>query len=287
MPQTGAPSAFAPRSPFGPRRASSMRVELRETGDDAPIVVLITDPGPDPDDVKALLVLAVAHMQGAVQLKAVVANGGMQAVERAKLARCMLDHMGVLDVPVGHGSAGQPYSPQPHEYSIDDYALVDAGRLVVGERLLKQTLSAARPGSLTFVCISSLRDISDLIKADPALFVEKTRTVAIQGGLERDASHPSGWRPDSSVNNGFDLPAAEHVFAFCFEKSVPMVVTSRHAVPMMPMQSFATRTNCPVLLYLADAQFLGLEGLWRRLCAGELPARCTKQSLCFALRNGF
>jgi hypothetical protein len=32
-----------------------------------------------------------------------------------------------------------------------------------------------------------------------------------------------------------------------------------------------------LLEYLAIAQFLGLEGLWRRLCAGKLPARCTKR----------
>jgi hypothetical protein len=29
--------------------------------------------------------------------------------------------------------------------------------------------------------------------------------------------------------------------------------------------------------YLADAQVLGLKGLWQKLCEGELPARCTKQ----------
>ena len=29
--------------------------------------------------------------------------------------------------------------------------------------------------------------------------------------------------------------------------------------------------------YLASAQFLGLEGLWQKLCAGLLPARCSKE----------
>ena len=36
-------------------------------------------------------------------------------------------------------------------------------------------------------------------------------------------------------------------------------------------------TQCPVMAYLANAQFLGLEGLWRKLNEGKLPARCTKQ----------
>lgn len=59
-----------------------------------------------------------------------------------------------------------------------------------------------------------------------------------------------------------------------------MTVTSRHAVPLLPMQlakSFAERTECAVMRYLANAQFLGLEGLWRKLCSGQLPGRCTKQ----------
>lgn len=59
-----------------------------------------------------------------------------------------------------------------------------------------------------------------------------------------------------------------------------MTVTSRFAVPLLPMQlarSFAERTNCPVMAYLAAAQSLGLEGLWQKLCLGALPSRCNKQ----------
>jgi len=46
---------------------------------------------------------------------------------------------------------------------------------------------------------------------------------------------------------------------------------------MQLARSFAERTNCPVMRYLADAQFFGLVGLWNKLCAGQLPARCSKQ----------
>jgi hypothetical protein len=102
----------------------------------------------------------------------------------------------------------------------------------------------------------------------------------VQGGLERDRSRPSGWRADSSVNNLFDLAAADAVYAFCFAHNIRLTVVSRHAVPLLPMQfarSFAERTDCPVMRYLADAQFLGLAGLWQKLCAGKLPPRCTKQ----------
>jgi hypothetical protein len=110
--------------------------------------------------------------------------------------------------------------------------------------------------------------------------LRKVQTVAVQGGLVADAAAAAGWAPDTSVNNDFDKAAAALVYAFCFAHGVPMTVTSRHAVPVIPMQlarSFADRTDCPVMRYLADAQFLGLKGLWGRLCAGALPARCTKR----------
>ena len=141
-------------------------------------------------------------------------------------------------------------------------------------------LRDAAPKSVLVALISSLRDFADLLLAQPQLVIAKVHTVAIMGGLERDERAASGWAPDSSVNNGFDMAAAEAVYAFCFREGVRMTVTSRHAVPLLPMQlakSFAERTHDPVMRYLADAQFLGLQGLWRKLCDGQLPPRCSKQ----------
>lgn len=213
-------------------------------------------------------------------LRVVIANGGQQALLRAKLALCVLDHVGVTDVPVGVGSAGKEYSAQSHEYRLEGFDEVDEARLHDGGPLLLSTLEDAAPRSLTLVLISSLRDIADVMGSHAQLFIEKVASVTVMGGLEPDKDAPFGWVPDSSVNNGFDEEAAEVVYDFCFRWRVPMTVISRHAVPMLPMQlarSFAERTNCEVLRYLASAQFLGLEGLWQKLCAGKLPPRCTKQ----------
>ncbi|KAG8460936.1 hypothetical protein KFE25_010687 [Diacronema lutheri] len=156
-------------------------------------MVLITDPGPDPDDIKTMLISGVLHRKKEITLHAIVAN--------------------------------------------------------------------------------------DVIAAEPELFLARTREVTVMGGLTWDDANTK-WRPDSSVNNGFDQPGAEAVYDFCFSRGVPLTVVSRMAVPILPMQlakSFAVRTHCPVMTYLADAQFLGLEGLWQKLCDGKLPARCTKQ----------
>lgn len=230
-------------------------------------------------DVKVLLVLAILHKLKRVSLLAVVANGGGQPRARAALALCVLEHLGVTNVPVGIGSVGVPSAPQPHEYALAGIAGADA-RLERGHELLLRTIRGAPPKSVRVVNISSLRDMADIVATDPAAVLASVHTIAIQGGLESDPNSVSGWRPDTSVNNGFDLAAATHLHAFCFANELRMTVTSRFAVPLLPMQlakSFATRTSCPVMRYLADAQSLGLEGLWVKLCEGRLPARCTKQ----------
>ncbi|KAJ1636927.1 hypothetical protein T492DRAFT_860811 [Pavlovales sp. CCMP2436] len=211
------------------------------------------------------------HLHGRIELCAVICNGGGQPRERAQLARCVLDHLGALNVPVGIGSEGTSYSAQPHEYNLEDFSTVKQSRLLDGRALMLKVLQRARPKSLRVVLISSLRDFADAVASHPSLVLDRVHTVAVQRGLERDPSRPSGWRADTSVNNLFDLAAADAVYAFCFAHSIRLTVVSRHAVPLLPMQlahSFAERTNCP---------FLGLVGLWKKLCAGQLPARCSKQ----------
>jgi hypothetical protein len=213
-------------------------------------------------------------------LRAVVANGGGSARNRAQLARCILNHVGASTVPVGIGTEGTATVAHPHEYALDEYDSAPVASLRDGFGLLVEVLERSADGSVSVVCISSMRDFADVCAARPELVRAKVMAVAIQGGLVRSAASPAGWVPDTSQNNEFDRDGAAAVYAFCFAHGVPMTVTSRHAVPTIPMQlarSFAERTNCPVMRYLADAQFLGLEGLWARLCAGALPARCTKQ----------
>jgi len=100
-------------------------------------LVIVTDPGPDPDDIKALL------MQNKIVLRVVIAKGGQQAESLARLARCVLNLVGVFVVPVGIGSAGKPYQAQPHEYKLEGFEDVDASTLQEGSQLLLSVLCAS------------------------------------------------------------------------------------------------------------------------------------------------
>lgn len=244
-----------------------------------PTVLLCTDPGPDPDDVKVILILGIAHLGRKVNLTAVICNGGGQARERACLARCLLDKIGAYGVPVGIGSEGSPTSAGSHEYNLGGFAQVDQSRLLHGPKLLSDALRQAPRNSVRLLLISSMRDVADLFEREPSLVLSRLQSVVIQGGLQRDEATGS-WVADTASNNEFDMDAANAVYSACQQSGLPMTVVSRHAVPLLPMQlanSFALRTECPVMCYLANAQSLGLIALWGKLCAGQLPARCTKQ----------
>jgi hypothetical protein len=73
----------------------------------------------------------------------VIANGGADAERRARLAKCVLQHVAASRVPVGVGSAGVDYAAQPHEYSLDGYDLVEPIHLQNGPSLLLATLKRA------------------------------------------------------------------------------------------------------------------------------------------------
>jgi hypothetical protein len=77
------------------------------------------------------------HNAKEVCILGVITNGGDQAVERAVLAKAILNSIGA-DIPVGHGTAGKPKAPGPLEYGIDGYDTVERGSLVDGAQLFEQ-----------------------------------------------------------------------------------------------------------------------------------------------------
>jgi hypothetical protein len=182
-------------------------------------LIIVTDVGPDPDDAKALLIAATLHKQRLVNLRAVIANGGHQARERAALARSLLDLTGGKDVPVGVGTQGREYGPMPHEYSLMGFAealagapsegerdaahagpTAAAGRISAGHALFVETLRRMPAGSVRVVCISSLRDFADVIEQHAELVLAKVRALArcricaqavVRAGLRRALAAPS------------------------------------------------------------------------------------------------
>eukprot|EP00747_Dinoflagellata_sp_TGD_P181228 gnl/TRDRNA2_/TRDRNA2_34923_c0_seq1.p1 gnl/TRDRNA2_/TRDRNA2_34923_c0~~gnl/TRDRNA2_/TRDRNA2_34923_c0_seq1.p1 ORF type:complete len:456 (-),score=65.20 gnl/TRDRNA2_/TRDRNA2_34923_c0_seq1:5-1372(-) len=247
-----------------------------------PNVLIIADPGPDPDDVKVLLLAATLQLRGMLTVKGVVANGGHQARERATLAKTVLRLAGAPNIRVGIGTAGVARAPQPHEYRLAGFDENKDTDLEEGHELILDVLRGAAPGSLTIQCQSGLTDAARAMREEAELFCRKVARLAIQGGLfpATDGALDGAWLPDQSQNNVFDIDSASFVYNFCLQHKIPMHVVGKDAVPDLPM-SLAVRfaqSGCPLMGYLCDCQRLGLVQLWGKVCAGnELPPRCTKE----------
>jgi len=265
-------------------------------GHTIPNLAIVCDPGPDPDDVKVLLIAAHLHAQGMIRVRGIVCNGGGKGepMKRAALAAAVWAHTGAEPVPVGVGSEGKGHSASAHEYRLDgfDSAMSQACLFEDGVGLLKRVLYEveAEGGTLLLQVQAGMRDVADLMQQEPERVIKVVRKCSIMGGLERNnncgpcVTHcgPSDthagatmsskdWSPDMSQNNQFDAAAAAYVYDFCLSRGVSMNVVSRIAVPPLRMslaKGFADRNPDDVMMrYLCAAQVEGLVGLWGRVHA--------------------
>lgn len=248
-------------------------------------VLIITDPGPDPDDAKVILMAGVQHLQGQVNVTGIVTNGGQQSEARAQLATAILAGIGVTNIPVAHGAPGRKENPSPQVFNLDGFDQVDKGELLQGRDLIFSVLTDAKPKSLTIQIQSAGTDIAEAIKLYPSLIKAKVCKVSVMGGVELKADEHGveRWTSDAAQNNLFDPEAMESVYQYCISNRIPLHVVSRNAVPNIPMrvaQEYAGSGMC-VLEYLAMMQESGLVSLWKnvRKTGPErtLPARCNAQ----------
>ena len=131
-----------------------------------------------------------------------------------------------------------------------------------------------------------------------ALFVQKTRSVTIMGGVEPfdPADTEKLLVPDTAQNNVFDKEAAAYFYRRCQELRVPLIVVSRHAAYKCPMPRSIyddmAKTNHPIGKRLRDSQQGSIEHLWSRAAAPEgpgrlgLPMRCDKAWFCNTFCQG-
>jgi len=214
--------------------------------DDVGKLVIVTDPGQDPDDEMTLILARALADMGLVQVVAVVANLSPSDA-RARLARGTLDTLQMRDVPVGVGSDGNAPGRAEHFTSTikalgpkHQYLRRDAEH-ADGAALLKATFEAAAPASITLLLISSLTDASRFIRDNEALFAAKCERVAIMGGVAVE-SFDAGAKallPDQTAqNHKFDEPAAAFVFEKAQALKVPLVVLARAAAYGASVPSF-------------------------------------------------
>lgn len=219
---------------------SSLSCSVSTLQSPIPSVVVITDIGKDYDDMAALLVLAELHRLSQIHLRAVVTNL-MPAMKRAKVARRMLDLLGLADVPVGVGSRASATEYPQHSYEFvweEDAisAMSDEDFWGGQELLLKAYTDAQDEGrKITLVLISSLTDIDAFAHANGCLFKETTASIKVQGYNEfKDGTLVA--REDSpAANNRFDPSAAKRFHALIQDLCIPSTTFTKFVAYSTPL----------------------------------------------------
>ena len=261
-----------------------------------PEIIVVSDPGQDLDDEMALILLRALIEEGLVNCEAVICNL-QPANRRALLARGTLDCLGLQQVMVGVGSDGgsknhlDTFANSAQHYMPQEMELVD------GQSLLHKLYASAPLSGVHLLLISSMTDAAQFVRENEDMFVHKTQSVTIMGGVEpfnTDDGLPL--IPDTANNNTFDMGAAKELYMRCQDLRVPLVILSRYAAYACPVPrdiyDDMAWTGHPIGLRLQTTQRQSIEGLWQRAaCEDEekrmgLPKRCNKEWFCSTFCKG-
>lgn len=254
-------------------------------------LIIVTDPGKDPDDENTLVLVRWLMDQALAELVAVLAVLA-PSKQRARLAKGTLNKL-LLTAPVGIGSdcTVTDTGASDHEFQGVDY-LAPEEELEDGQVLLVRKLKEADPKSIVWLIIAGQTDVAKLLREHEQLFSEKTDRVVIMGGVKRENAaallNADGFmEPDTAANNEFDADSAAFFYRRLQELSIPMTVLMPKAayackIPVHHYERLAATGNAVGIKLKASHKQL-IEALWQRVNyepddprREKLPARCNK-----------
>ena len=251
-------------------------------------VIVFTDIGKDVDDVLALVVLAGLKRMFILNPLAVVATLSPPA-ERARLARVVLDSLGLPDVPVAIGTdGGSKDAVELNCFDTEQNQL----NLLHGSVLIPRILKEAEPKSVTLLCLANLKDVSELIVKHPDLFSDKIKNVVIMGGASYSEASERLEPDETAYNNNCDPAAARSVYLECQRRHIPTTTLSRSAAYDCPfaiskLANLQLKCNHLLAAEIHEANTKAILTLWKKVNMpvwmpqrGGLPARCDRDWFC-------
>ncbi|KAL7455723.1 hypothetical protein ACHAWC_007253, partial [Mediolabrus comicus] len=263
-------------------------------------LIVFTDVGKDVDDAIALVVLACLKRMFVLNPVAVIATLSPQE-ERARLARVVLDSLGLPDVPVGIGTdGGSKDSVELHCFASEEKQL----KLLHGSVLVPRILTEAEPKSVTLLCLANTKDVSQLILKHPDLFSAKVKNVVIMGGAfysermknvvimggafysERSERLEID---ESAYNNNCEPAAARMLYLECQNRGIPTTTINRTAAYDCPfaiskLNNLQLKCNHLLASEIHEANTNAILNLWKKVNMpawmrgrGKLPARCDRE----------
>jgi hypothetical protein len=300
----------APQIPFGLTTQEQgvyhtlIRAMKRQAGQAPPRVVVITDLGKDYDDLAAMVVLKELHRLGLIKLEGFIANLHPPKT-RAQLGRCVLDLLGLEDIPIAWGEeaearTGMQKPPHDYEFGLCDFLKPDSDFVMTPydqdkanrpggieiesgvkflDRLVQSTIQ--KPGEaakqkLTFLLISSLADIATYAKREPEHLAAVTENIILQG----DYSIEQAPTPQHSIlipnlqaaNNGFDVQSSSEFHAYMGNHHIPSVVFTKVAAIAASMSTEVfdqlAGTTHPIGIHLQKIQSIQDTRFYDNACNG-------------------
>ena len=251
-------------------------------------VIVFTDVGKDVDDAIALVVLACLKRIFILNPVAVIATLSPQE-ERARLARVLLDSLGLPDVPVGVGTDGGSKDLVEMKCFANEQDLLN---LVHGSVLIPRILREAEPKSITLLCLANLKDVGQLIIKHPELFSSKVKNVVMMGGASYSALCGRLEPDETAYNNNCDLAAARLVYLECQQRNIPTITISRSAAYDCPfaiskLDNLQLKCNHLLAAEIHEANTKSILTLWKKVNMpawmpgrGRLPPRCDRDWFC-------
>lgn len=190
-------------------------------------LLVITDPGLDPDDLLNAWLLCELRQLGLVEVLGMVANYD-PAICRAMLLKGALKSIGHGDIPVGYGTkCNAKHTPREYEFH-PSFELASMMEIMSGYRLIEKVIGEAEPYSITLLLTSGLTDAYEFLACASDKEIGKIKDVYIMGG----ASYADGRiiADPTASNNKFDKTLdPQWVYDLITQRRIPLHVLSRHA----------------------------------------------------------
>jgi purine nucleosidase len=201
--------------PFVPASAATAR--------EAAVPAVVVDTDMDFDDTAALAYLAEADKLGLIDLRAVTVeiSGVAFAGNGLSHARCLLDKVGLSDVPVSDGDRTRSNNFPAFARVLLDGIVESGVRSVPGTPcpavateghaadLLASAIRSA-PGEVTLITLGPLTNVAEALTQDPTL-ASRIGRVFLMGGTLDWSAFPSTGLDVHDYNLWVDAPAAQAV----------------------------------------------------------------------------
>jgi len=247
-------------------------------------IIVITDVGRDIDDAMALILLASLKRMLLVRPLAVITTLPPEQ-DRARLARSILDSLGLHDVPVGIGT--QIDMPD-EKLNLSCFEGVHVGQndFEWGDVLMSRVLRDAKDCSVKILCIANLKDVSALMVKHKDLCCAKVKEIVLMGGA---IIQDGNLQPDPlAFNNHTHIQSANHVFAECLHHNIATTSVSRLAAYDLQFEvswfDKLQQSQHQLAKRIRELNYKAMETLWRRCHVPPwlrfpgrgLPKRCTR-----------